>query len=173
MNEANEAVIPVITRQEECALYAFLREQTDGDSLRYELIAKKIHRVASAWHSKDDEAVVRDWLSAMRERDAVRAAREAATVASGAGVPFDSLRSGECGNPSYQAFLDTLEQDELDALSNNVPYFAFVSARQAEASSAGRENDLAAYIREWADAHLSLRVREQLGEGAAEFPRQR
>lgn len=35
------------------------------------------------------------------------------------------FRAGKCGNPHYQAFLDTLEHPEL--IENNAPYFAWIS----------------------------------------------
>lgn len=170
----------LITREQERALYAFLRERTDGDALRYELIAKKIHRAADGTHSDFDASVVQDWLASMQEIDAIRSANTAAVgmlEQAEQALPdsFASLRSGVCGNPSYQAFLDTLEQEELDALSNNVPYFEFISARQAEARALGAQStsDHHAYIRQWADAHLSERVMAKWGQSLCEYPRQR
>lgn len=149
---------PMITRAQESALYAFLRKQADGDALRYELIAKKIHRAASGYANAADESIVRDWLNAMVEEQEEKLARQRLSMPQSERKAFESLSSGKCGNPNYQAFLDTLEQTDLDSLTNNVPYFCFFSDREAEAKKLKR-NDVVAYIREWADRHLSERVK--------------
>jgi hypothetical protein len=67
---------PTITRQQESALYRFLREETNGDHFRYELIAKKIHRAADGCANEWDSLVVRNWLAAMNESNAQEAATE-------------------------------------------------------------------------------------------------
>lgn len=153
-----EKLQPTITREQEAALYKFLRDDCEDDALRYELIAKKIHRAADGTAVAWELAIVRDWLSAM---NAARVAAEPVYVPlAPQEAPFAAVRRGQVGNPNYQAFLDTLEQCELDAIDSNVPYFGWFSDRQAEARKlvvpGGPD-----WLRKWADHHLSERVKSQ------------
>lgn len=149
---------PAITRDQERRLYDYLREVTEGDALRYQLIAKKIHHAADGTAIEWELAIVRDWLNAMVEESTLKAAAEEARLApDSTEAPFEGVRRGEAGNPNYQAFLDTLEQVELDAITNNVPYFAWFSARKANVQNG--EVFSPEYLRSWADKHLSERVK--------------
>ena len=150
---------PTITRDEEAKLYRYLRAQAEGDALRYELIAKKIHRAADGTASEWDKTIVNDWLSAMNELDAARSQPLAWTPAKE--EPFSAVRRGQVSAPNYQAFLDTLEQHELDAITSNVRYFSWFSERQAEIKKGGIFS--VDYLRRYADQHLSQRVKALRG----------
>lgn len=153
---------PFITREQETRLYAFLRERCEGDALRYELIAKKIMRAADGDASEWDASIVTDWLNAMLENERLQVQAHAWTAAEREPIaPFQQIRSGVVGNPHYQAFLDTLEQSELDAIANNAPFFVWISRRVAEMPQAGLT--LAVYLRQYADEHLSQRVKAMRG----------
>lgn len=152
-------VQPMITREQESRLYKFLRERTDGEALRYELIAKKIHRAADATAAEWEQSIVRDWLVAMNEEQVFDEAAQVLYVPRE--EPFASVRRGQVGNPNYQAFLDTLEQPALDAITNNVPYFGWFSDRQSEMKQSGLTG--LNYLRSWADSHLSQRVKSLRG----------
>jgi hypothetical protein len=157
--EENE-ITPAITREDEARLYKYLSKVTDGDALRYELIAKKIQRAADGYANSYDLNIVNDWLRAMNE--------EAAAVEAGRNFiepreePFAAVRRGQVGASNYQAFLDTLEQAELDVIKNNVPYFTFFSSMQMEAKKA-KQALTPEFIRNYADNHLSQRVKALRG----------
>lgn len=149
-------VLPVITRDQESRLYKFLRERTEGDALRYELVAKKIHRAAEGTALDWELSIVKDWLDAMNELQALADSRKDVPVLRE--EPFADVRRGQVGNRNYQAFLDTLEQHELDAITNNIPYFAWFSDRRAEMQKSELQGY--PYLRLWADQHLSQRVND-------------
>lgn len=157
-NHAQQESVFTLTRDEATALYKFLRERTECDALRYELIAKKIHRVVEGYANTHDQLVARDWYEAWAEEEAAKLARHQLSMRPYEKEPFADVRLGRVGNPNYQAFLDTLEQEELDQIHNNIPFFSFFMQREIEAARLGRR-DLASYIREWADANLSERVK--------------
>lgn len=180
-----ERAAPTITRDQERELYAFLREQVGEDAYRYEVIAKRIGRVADGRGSDADEQTTREWLAAMAE-DGTAKQRAAAQseadrkAAAEEGERRESartaeslakLRRGEAENPRFQAFLDTLEQADLDShdriASFNTDYMAFINARVGEykrenkisRSDVGGDKALDEFIRKWADEHLSERVK--------------
>lgn len=68
-----------ISREQEQALYAYLREATGTDALRYQVIAQKIAATADGTASDAARDIALNWLRHMEsERDA-RAARESTT----------------------------------------------------------------------------------------------
>lgn len=152
---------PAITREEEARLYKFLSAQTEGDAFRYEIIAKKIQRAADGYASPADLVIVKDWLYAMVSLEKAAHARSTFRTEPQE-APFAAVKRGQVSASNYQAFLDTLEQHELDVIENNVPYFLFFSDVQIEAKKLGVEFT-PAFIRSWADARLSQRVKTLRG----------
>ncbi|HHP0484956.1 TPA: PLxRFG domain-containing protein [Vibrio harveyi] len=83
---------------------------------------------------------------------------------------FAKAKTGKSDNPRYQAWLDTLEQDELDAISSNADYMSFITQRKGEffKSKNMSERELTPdlqvefdkFIRSYADKNLSDRVHE-------------
>lgn len=160
MTERNH---PLITRAQEQDLYKYLQSCLGDQPLRYELIAIKVQLAADGEISKQGAEIVKGWLDAMEEERAERAnqvSSHAQQETLDREKARQDLRKGFAGNPNYQAFLDTLEQDELDVLTSNAPYLDFIASRQLEASRLCR-NDVAAYIREWANCNLSTRVKNR------------
>jgi hypothetical protein len=148
---------PSITRAQEASLYKFLSKQTENDALRYELIAKKIHRAADGAAINWELDIVNHWLGAMLEEQLAKENRYVSEI-----LPresFADVRSGQVGNPNYQAYLDTLEQDELNLITSNVGYLCWFSTRQSEQPN-GFSPD---WLRSWADNNLSARVKSIRG----------
>lgn len=136
--------------------------------MRYELIAKKIHRAADGTASEWDITIVKDWLQAMQELEALTQARSTRDNPSAPAVPFAGVRTGKVQNPNYQAFLDTLEQDELDSLQSNGPFFAWMAKLRMNLPSG--QAFTAAYIRECANASLSRRAQAQVTANVEPHP---
>ena len=154
---------PIITREQESRLYRFLRDVCDGDSFRYEVIAKKIAHAADGLATDWEKSIVTDWLNTMQEQERATAicfSKEAQDAGA-----FAEIREGRASNPHYQAFLDTLEQDELDSIQSNAPFFAWMSSRLAEMGGSGKPS--LAYVRSYADQHLSRRVASTREKGEA------
>ncbi|MFZ3513819.1 PLxRFG domain-containing protein [Vibrio harveyi] len=84
---------------------------------------------------------------------------------------FAKAKTGKSDNPRYQAWLDTLDQDELDAISSNADYMSFITQRKGEffKSKNMSERDLTPdlqvefdkFIRDYADNNLSDRVQAE------------
>ncbi|ELB2268311.1 PLxRFG domain-containing protein [Vibrio parahaemolyticus] len=85
---------------------------------------------------------------------------------------FAKAKTGKADNPRYQAYLDTLEAEELEAINSNAGYMSWITHRIAEfrdengikkgadlTSSQHKEFDK--YLRDYADRHLSERVKSE------------
>ncbi|MDW1549198.1 PLxRFG domain-containing protein [Vibrio sp. YT-18] len=85
---------------------------------------------------------------------------------------FAKAKTGKADNPRYQAYLDTLEAEELEAINSNAGYMSWITHRIAEfrdengikkgadlTSSQHKEFDK--YLREYAERHLSERVKSE------------
>lgn len=85
---------------------------------------------------------------------------------------FAKAKTGKADNPRYQAYLDTLESEELEAINSNAGYMSWITHRIADfrdengmkksadlTSSQHKEFDK--YLREYADRHLSDRVKSE------------
>lgn len=146
----------LISREQESRLYKFLRESCDLDSLRYELIAKKVGRTADGTATDWEQGIALDWLNCMlsHERDLVAATQAAAKSHR---EPFADIRRGIAPNPNYQAFLDTLDQDALDAITSNVPFMEWISQVRSSKPADIPFNE--AYVRRFADMNLSKRFK--------------
>lgn len=156
MNAVNTQ--PAITRDQEQRLYAFLRVSCEGDSLRYELIAKKVMRTADGTASPWEMEIAIDWLNAMLEIEGVSASDHPQSPA-GILDAFVAIRQGRSGNAHYQAFLDTLEQDELDKITSNAPFLSWMqSIRKCKPASVRFDSN---FVRKCSESSLSQRVIEQ------------
>lgn len=149
--ERRPGAMLTITGDQESSLFAYMRKNS-RDAFHYEMLAKKTQRVADGVGSLEAELIVWDWLCAMHEE-----AEPTKPQHSVQRVPFGDVRRGKVENPLYQAFLDTLEESELKAIDNNLPYFIWHSERLRE-SKLKKIGSFAAYCRQWADEHLSQRV---------------
>lgn len=163
-----------ITREQESALYDFLREQTGDNFTRYELIAKKIQRAADGTATEDDAKIAADWLEAMRadgsERQRLAAEGNAKAEAGAAEAErreaeksaesLADLRAGKAaGNERYRLFLSTMTQAERDAMQRssdfNAAFMAFIGERSGEfkrqqgGTQVNDQDAFTAYIREW------------------------
>lgn len=150
--------VPIISREVEARMYKFLQRVCEDDSLRYELIAKKVQRAADGVASDWDKGIVKDWLNAMLEQEVLAQQPQPLPLRADQWV---AVRAGAVGNAFYQAFLDTLEQHELDTINSNVPFFEWISKRQAEMPASGVFG--IDYLRAYADRHLSQRVKALRG----------
>lgn len=146
----------LISREQESRLYKFLRETCDLDFLRYELIAKKVGKTADGTAIDWEQEIALDWLNCMLsyERD-LEVAKQAATESRH--EPFADIRRGIAPIPNYQAFLDTLEQDALDAITSNVPFMEWISQVRSSKPADILFNE--AYVRRYADMNLSKRFK--------------
>lgn len=167
---------PLINREQEAALYAFLRDTVEEDALRYQLIAQKIGRAADGVAEDHEIVVVRALLESLESASSMRlhggSAKRAIEQMQAQVVAFRSaLRAGDGGdNPRLQAWMDTLEDpDTLFAPPGSSPlacgYSAFIADRCKEFDRAGGEggDELTAYMRQWADARLAARVTARRG----------
>lgn len=110
-------------------LFAVLKNWSgDGmDAFRYECFARRLVAAergrpdAVEWAMNWYNDVVAEDRQAEEVRQRAVTEREARNAAARA-----ELRAGRCGNPNYQAFLDTLEHPEL--IENNAPYCAWMSS---------------------------------------------
>lgn len=149
---------PAITRDQEQRLYAFLHLNCEGDSLRYELVAKKIMRTVDGTASQWEMDIANDWLNAMLEIEGV-SPLEHPQSPSGILDAFVAIRQGRSGNAHYQAFLDTLEQEELDKITSNAPFLSWMhSIREVKPASVRFDSN---YVRKCSESSLSQRVIEQ------------
>lgn len=153
-----------ITAQQERDLYAFIKECVGDDAYRYQVIAQKVQRTAGGTAAPWEIEIVDSWLTAMQIERLAQTPAAKPEPEKGAGFP--SFTDGLASNPRYQAFLDTLEQQELDALGSNAPYMEFISQRMTEFRSRHCEPQdfrghaaFTAYVRDWADARASGRAR--------------
>jgi hypothetical protein len=108
-------------------LFAVLKSWADGmDAFRYEMFAR---RLVAAEHGRPDAvAWAQSWFDeivAEERQIAEEREREAAFTAARDAAAKAEFKAGRCGNPNYQAFLDTVEHPEQ--LENNAPYFAWIS----------------------------------------------
>lgn len=156
-------------------LFAVLKSWSDGmDAFRYECFARRL--VAAEYGRHDAVEWAKNWYNDVmaeerreeeaRQRDIdEREARNAFARA--------ELRAGRCGNPNYQAFLDTLEHPE--EIENNAPYFAWLSELRGRFERTPSLADMAPdekaarwtrMIREKRDANLAPRLKVQSLPGA-------
>lgn len=180
---ATEASTFTITREQEKRLRDEIHASNEAGGFhgiesarRYELLSKKFQRVADGRGSSDDIAVTKQWLEALSDSDAKQ--QQAVEDSEKAGAAAEQrreenwalLRSGKSDNPRYQAFLDTLGEQELAELKNNAPYMAWNNQRVGEWKkqhkgahgdlSAQQQDQLTQYIRQWADEHLANRLKQ-------------
>lgn len=176
---ATVAEQPPIDREQERALYAWLRDVVGDDALRYQLIAQKIGRTADGTAEDYEQEVALDCLRQMESESGARSAgvsaAEAERVAAETALVRESvefraeLRAGRSPhNPRLQAWLDTIEDPRAmfarpGASPLSCGYSQFIAERSNEFerhSGAIKSADaVTAYMRHWANQHLAERLR--------------
>lgn len=184
---------PLITREQERALYAWLRDAVGDDALRYQLIAQKIGRTADRIAEDYEQEVALDCLRQMESESSARGDRMAGTEAERAEAEAArvreraefraELRAGRAaGNERLQAWLDTIEDPMVmfahpGASPLSCGYSQFIAERVGEferqAKAIKSAGAVTAYMRQWADQHLAarLRIEPQLTKHIEEHPR--
>jgi hypothetical protein len=140
-------------------------------AIRYEAFAKRI--VAAQYGREDAVAWAYDWYGDIVQEAKVQMESDfqrRRIVAQAKEETRKQFLNGVCGNPYYQAFLDTIENIG-ESLMSNVEYFAWHAKRLAEyeklhpkakrLSVADYEPTFGQFLREYAEQHLSDRVRKQ------------
>ncbi|MGM6290701.1 PLxRFG domain-containing protein [Vibrio parahaemolyticus] len=85
---------------------------------------------------------------------------------------FAKAKTGKADNPRYQAYLDTLESEELEAINSNAGYMSWITHRIADFRDENgmkksadltfsQHKEFDKYLREYADRHLSDRVKSE------------
>ena len=146
-----------ISRDIEARMYKFLQQRCEGDHARFVFLARRVRRSADGTASDEDWATTQCWIAAMpaAERTKQKLARAAAMDLKTA---VSSIRAGVAdGSPHFQAYLDTLEQHELDAIENQLSFFDWMAKALAERPAGVRFG--ADYLRDYAERHLSARVK--------------
>lgn len=170
--------IEPISQEVSAALFADLKAATkpggwmEDDSFRYTMFARRL--IAAEYGRKDAVEWANDWYAKLcQEQQEIEQARQAAIESRIATETYHRERrcAGISDNPRFQAFLDTVESP--DVLVNNAEYMIFLNTRVAEfkrihgpqpyVHSNQWHEDLTAYIRDYADQHLSNRVRAKRG----------
>lgn len=127
---------------------------------------RKQGNIDAAAQAKIDQQLAQDQEKARLEAAAVETARSLAEQEAEKQADFEkTIGAGKAENPIYQAYLDTLE--ELPTNSSNAGFLGWAGIRAGEFEklnngrvSANKEAYLA-YVRTWADEHLSERVKKQ------------
>lgn len=174
--EASRTTPAEISKEQLQELYADLKGSADsggwmeGDAFRYEMFARRL--VAAEYGRLDAVEWALQWhadlISARRAREAAQEEAVLREQASRDEARAEFL-AGRCGNPRYQAFLDTVE-DPSTCLNNHAGYMAFISAKMAEFERmCGRPpaydktgewgKRFTQYLRDDANQNLSQRVR--------------
>jgi hypothetical protein len=162
-------VIEGISQDVSGKLFAVLKNWSGDymDAFRYECFAR---RLIAAEHGRPDAVEwAMNWYNDVvaeerqAEGDRQRATKENEERKAAARA---ELRAGRCGNPNYQAFLDTLEHPEQ--IENNAPYFAWISELRGRFEGTSGVADMAGdekaalwqkMIREKRDANLAPRMK--------------
>lgn len=163
-----------VTPQNSHTLLEFVRQRLGltGEApdatqcMRYEAIARAFVAVEQGSEQPFYHWVVCTWATqyfeGLEHRRQVSA--KASAAADAKPVPFASIRAGvPVGNWRYQAWLDTLETAELQALNSNVGYLAWVT--EAERRAAATPCSIEAAIAVMRAERLSQRVRATLSKG--------
>lgn len=109
-------------------LFAVLKSWADGmDAFRYEMFAR---RLVAAEHGRSDAvAWAQSWYSDVLAGECqIEEARQLVIQenAQRDALARSEFQAGRCGNPNYQAFLDTVEHPEL--IEHHAPYMAWISS---------------------------------------------
>lgn len=108
-------------------LFATLKSWADDmDAFRYQMFASRL--VAAEYGRPDAVEWAQAWYNDLlaEERQAAETRRQVieANMARDAAAKAE-FNAGRCGNPNYQAFLDTVENPEL--IENHALYFVWLS----------------------------------------------
>ena len=108
-------------------LFVVLKSWADEmDAFRYEMFAKRL--IAAEYGRPDAVAWATDWHTSIleEEREAETAKQEAiAQKAADDRKVRENFLAGRCGNPHYQAYLDTVENPAT--LTHHAEYFHWIS----------------------------------------------
>lgn len=168
--EAVQHPIEVISEAISAALFADLKRMAPAMSaFRYEMMARRI--VAAEYGRSDAVEWALEWWSELQATSQARSAEAEASLKDLQAVRkrmHDDFVAGIVSNPRYQAFLDTVEDPA--GIQSNVPYMTWLSGvlalyaasrpKSAAAEHVVDEEAVTAFIRRYADANLSHRVRK-------------
>ncbi|TRZ68233.1 MAG: hypothetical protein D4S02_04040 [Rhodocyclaceae bacterium] len=160
-------------------LFAVLKSWADGmDAFRYDMFARRM--VAAEYGRPDAVKWAQDWYDDLlaEERQAAEHKRHAveANQARNAAAKAE-FHAGRCGNPNYQAFLDTVEHPER--IENNVEFFVWIAKVQAKLVQTPRLKELpkGEQTRLWRellqaerDANLAPRLKSSLAAAVTNAP---
>jgi len=165
-----------LSRAEAETLFADLRAKRDtdgwGDAFRYEMFAKRI--VAAEYGRPDAVEWARQWLADIELERREQEEAHAALVQSRHDTAMHhkaDLERGHCGNPYYQAYLDTLEHPSTEA-ANHV-YMSWIQERWSafhrkypELKTSHDQTRIRPLflteLRDYAETHLAERLRKAL-----------
>ena len=151
-------------------LFAVLKSWADGmDAFRYEMFAR---RLVAAEHGRPDAVEwAQAWyndLEAEERRAEEDRQREGERFQKQRDCARTEFKAGCCGNPQYQAFLDTVEHPEK--ITGNAQYMAWISGLMATFEGLRGIHDLSDderqviwqhLIQEKRDANLAPRLKKQ------------
>lgn len=144
----------------------------DMEAFRYEMFARRL--VAAEFGRPDAVQWALDWhADVVAEERQAEEERQRASEAEARRRKFAKaeLYAGRCGNPQYQAFLDTVEHPET--VTNHVAYMAWISELLTAFEGIRGIKDLPAdeqraiwqrMIQEKRDANLAPRLAERCKE---------
>jgi hypothetical protein len=125
---------------------------------------RKQGQIDDAARAQAEEAQELEQRQAQSEASASETARIAAQREADNQAEFErTVGAGKVDNPIYQAYLDTLE--ELPTTPSNAGFLGWAGIRAGEYERMGKgrpsasKDEYVAYVRAWADDHLSERVR--------------
>lgn len=107
-------------------LFAILKGWADGmEAFRYEMFAR---RLVAAEHGRPDAVEwAQSWYNDVMEEERQQQEARQREIERQADLDANAraeFRAGRCGNPHYQAYLDTIEHPEL--IANHAPYMAWI-----------------------------------------------
>ncbi|NWA11938.1 hypothetical protein [Pseudomonas gingeri] len=126
---------------------------------------RKQGQIDDAARAQAEEALALEQRQAESKAAVEETARVAAQLEADNQAEFErTVGAGKVDNPIYQAYLDTLE--ELPTTPSNAGFLGWAGIRAGEYERMGKGRPSAnkdayvAYVRAWADDHLSQRVRD-------------
>ena len=132
---------------------------------------KRLNKIQDGKGSADDLKWLRSELSEAAK--GVTTPEKAEVQKPVAKERFKEAKTGKSGNPRMQAWLDTLDQSELDQINDNADYMAWIGKLHTDFSSETGKSptndsaDFDKYIRSYADKNLSSRVKNQATQNVA------
>ncbi|MFJ3685574.1 hypothetical protein [Pseudomonas sp. NPDC090208] len=122
--------------------------------------------IDEAAQATKDQHLADEQARAKAQADAEETARIVAQQQAESQAEFErTIGAGQSDNPIYQAYLDTLE--ELPTTASNSGFLGWAGIRAGEWERLGKGSisankaEYTAWVRQWADEHLSERVKRQ------------